>query len=46
VAGYDAVVAIDQDRIGEAELADRRRYLRDLLIGMGSGVPGIRDQRF
>ena len=38
-------VAIDQDRVGEAELADRGGDLRDLRFGMRAGVAGVRDQR-
>ena len=44
VAGDDAVVAVDQDRVGPAELADRGGDLRHLGIGMGAGVAGIGDQ--
>ena len=36
VAGDDAVLAIDQDRVGPAELADGGRDLRHLRVGMRS----------
>jgi hypothetical protein len=43
VAGDDAVVAVGQDGVGEAELADARDDLRDLLIAVRARVPGIRN---
>ena len=45
VAGDDAVVAIDQDRVGPAELADRGGDLGHLRIRMRAGVAGVGDQR-
>jgi hypothetical protein len=44
VAGYDAVLAVDQDRVGEAELADRRGNLRDLRVRVRPGILSERDQ--
>jgi len=41
-----AVFAIQQDRIREPEFLDAGRDLRDLLIGVRSGVPGIRHKAF
>lgn len=41
MAGDDAVLFVDQHRIGKAELADRRRDLRDLLLAMGAGVARV-----
>ena len=38
VAGEDAIVSIDQDRIGEAEAADAVGDLSDLLARMDAGV--------
>ena len=43
--GNDAVVAVGQDRVGEAELADRRRDLRHLLVTVRPCIPRIGDQR-
>jgi hypothetical protein len=39
--GDDPVVAVDQDRVGEPELADAAGDLRDLRLGMRPRVPGI-----
>ena len=39
VSGDDDAVAADQDRVGEPELGDRGGDLRDLLVGVGPGVP-------
>ena len=44
VAGNDAVVAVDQDRVGPAELADRGGDLRHLRIAVRPGVLGEGDQ--
>jgi hypothetical protein len=44
VARDEAVVTIDQDLIGPAELADRPGNLRHLRVRMGAGVAGIGDQ--
>ena len=44
MAGDDAVLAIDQDRVGPAELADRRGDLRHLRIAVRAGVLRKRDQ--
>ena len=44
VTGDDAVRAVDQHRIGPAELADRAGDQRHLRLGMGAGVPGVGDQ--
>ena len=41
MAGDDAMFAIDQNRIGEAEFPDGRRDLRDLRIGVGARVSGV-----
>jgi hypothetical protein len=38
MAGEDAVFAVDQDRIGEAEATNALRDLTGLLARMGSGV--------
>ncbi|WP_456780935.1 hypothetical protein [Bradyrhizobium sp. USDA 3315] len=38
----DAIVVIDQDRVGESEPLDRLGDLGDLLLGMGAGVIGAR----
>ena len=45
VAGDDAVLAVDEDRVGPAELPDRAGDLRDLRVGVGAGVAGVGDQR-
>lgn len=39
----DSVVA-HQNRIHESELGDRARDLRDLILGVGSGIARVRDQ--
>ena len=44
VAGNDAAVAIDQDRVGKAELADGRGDLGDLRLEVGTRIAGIGDQ--
>ena len=44
--GDDAVVAVDQDRVGEAELADRGGDLRHLLVAVRPGVPGVGAEGF
>ncbi len=44
VAGHHAIVAVDEDRVGPAELEDRGGDLRDLSVGVGPGVPGVGDQ--
>ena len=44
VAGEDRVLAVDQDRVGEAELLDAVGDLPDLLPGMGSRVALVRFQ--
>ena len=38
-------VAVDQDRVGEAELADRAGDQRHLRLAVGAGVAGVGDQR-
>jgi hypothetical protein len=43
--GDDAVLAINEDRVIEAELPDARGDHRDLSIIVTLGVPGIRDER-
>ena len=44
VAGDDAVLAIDQNRVGEAELADRAGDQRHLRFAVGARVTSIGDQ--
>jgi hypothetical protein len=44
VAGDDAVRAVHEDWIRPAELADARRDLRHLGIGVGARIAGIGDQ--
>ncbi len=44
VAGNDHAVVADQHRVDEAELGDRSRDLRHLLLGMGAGIARVRDQ--
>jgi hypothetical protein len=39
--GDDPVVAVEQDRVGEPELADAAGDLGDLRLGMRPRVPGI-----
>ena len=46
VAGNNDVVGVDQDRIVEAEVADRGRDLADLLVGVDARVAGIGFQGF
>ena len=41
MAGDDAVSAVSQDRIIEAEPLDRLRDLRDLCLGVGAGVAAL-----
>jgi GAF domain-containing protein len=43
--GDDPVVAVEQNRVGETELADAAGDLRDLRLGMRPRVAGIGDQR-
>jgi hypothetical protein len=45
VAGDNAVLFVDQQRVGEAKFADRGGNLRDLLVGVGARVSGVGDQR-
>ena len=42
--GDDAACAIDQHRVGPAELPDAGRDLRHLGIGVGAGIARVRDQ--
>ena len=44
VPGDDRALGVDQDRIGEAELADRGGDLLDLPLRMGAGVARVGDQ--
>jgi hypothetical protein len=44
MSGDDLVIITDQDRIGEAELPDAVGDLPDLLLGMGTGIPGTGSQ--
>jgi hypothetical protein len=44
MAGNDLAVLSDQNRIGEAEMSDAVGDLPDLLLGMGSGIAGMRPQ--
>ena len=44
VAGDDAVLAVDQHRVGEAVLADRAGDQRHLRLAVGAGVAGVGDQ--
>jgi hypothetical protein len=44
MAGDDAAVLVDQDRIVEAERGDVCRDLGDLLCAMGAGVAGVGPQ--
>ncbi len=41
MTGDDDAVATSQDRIGEPELHDAGRDLRDLFVGMRPGVGGV-----
>src|SRR6202043_194641 len=45
VAGDNAVLFVDQHRVGEAKFADRRGDLRDLLVAVRARVSGVGDQR-
>jgi thiosulfate reductase cytochrome b subunit len=45
VAWDDAVLAVDQHRVGEPKLADRAGNHRHLRLGMGAGVAGVGDER-
>ncbi len=44
MAGDDAVVVVDQDRVGPAEGPDGGGDLGHLLVGMGPGIAGIGDE--
>jgi hypothetical protein len=44
VAGYDAVLAVNEDWLCPAKLADGSGDLGDLLVGVCAGVPGVGDQ--
>lgn len=44
MAGDDDSIRADQDWIDEAEFFDRGRDLRYLLIGVGAGVAGVREE--
>ena len=44
VAGDDHAITAREDRVGEAELADRGRDLCDLLLAMGAGVARVRNK--
>ena len=41
---YDVELSVDDDRIHEAELTERRTQLGDLLLRVGAGVIHIRDE--
>ena len=45
VAGDNAVLFVDQHRVGEAKFADRGGDLRDLLVAVRARVSGVGDQR-
>src|SRR5437899_3227116 len=45
VAGNDAVLFVDQHRVGEAKFADRGGDLRDLLVAVRARVSGEGDRR-
>jgi hypothetical protein len=45
VAGDNAVLFIDQHRVGEAKFAHRGGHLRDLLVAVRARVSGAGDQR-
>ena len=45
VAGNNAVLFVDQHRVGEAKFADRGGDLRDLLVAVRARVSGNGDQR-
>jgi hypothetical protein len=42
MTGDQDTLLIDQYRVGEPELQDRRSQLLDLLFGMGPGIARIR----
>jgi hypothetical protein len=44
-SGDNAVLFVDQHRVGEAKFADRGRDLRDLLVAVRARVSGVGDQR-
>ena len=44
VTGDDAAIGIDEHRVGEAELSDRRGDLRHLGIGVCARVASVGDQ--
>ena len=44
-AGDNAVLLVDQHRVGEAKFADRSGDLRDLLVAVRARVSGVGDQR-
>jgi hypothetical protein len=46
VAGDNAVLLVDQHRVGEAKFADRSGDLRDLLVAVRARVSGVGDQRW
>jgi hypothetical protein len=46
VASDDARIRIDQNRIVKAERGDAGRDLRDLGVGVGPRIPGVRDELF
>ena len=45
VAGDNAVLFVDQHRVGEAKFADRGGDLRDLLVAVRARVSGVVDKR-
>ena len=45
VAGDNAVLFVDQHRVGEAKFAHRGGDLRDLLVAVRARVSGVGDQR-
>jgi hypothetical protein len=44
VAGDNAVLFVDQHRVGEAKFADRGSDLRYLLVAMSASISGVWDQ--
>ena len=44
VAGDNAVLFVDQHRVGEAKFVDRGGDLRDLLVAVRARVSGVGDQ--
>ena len=44
-AGDNAVLFVDQHRVGEAKFADRGGDLRNLLVAVRARVSGVGDQR-